>query len=64
MSEILSGLFNRDLRYIEIDVTSSGKRDIFAHTMIVQYKHCSKTRNIFYSLKKVSTTLCLHSRQI
>ena len=34
-------------------VTGSGKRDIFAHTMIFQYKRCcSKTSNIFYSLTK------------
>ena len=50
-------------------VTGSGKRDIFAQTMIFQYKR-SMTRNMFYSFKKnffgltVSTTLCLHSRKI
>ena len=52
-------------------MTGSEKRYIVAHNMIFLYKRCcSKTRNIFYSLKKkfffaeVSTTLCLHSRQI
>ena len=36
-----------------IYVTGSGKRDIFARTMIFRYKRCcSKTRSIFYSLKK------------
>ena len=51
-------------------VTGSEKRYIVAHNLIFLYKRCSKTRNIFYSLKKifflaeVSTTLCLHSRQI
>ena len=47
-------------------VTGSEKRYIVAHNMIFLYKRCcSKTRNIFYSLKKkfffaeVSTTLCL-----
>ena len=53
-------------------VTGSGKRDIFAQTMIFQYKHCcSKKRNIIYHSKEknffgltVSTTLCLHSHQI
>ena len=34
-------------------VTGSGKRYTMAHTMIFLYKCCcSKTRNIFYSLKK------------
>ena len=34
-------------------VTGSEKRYIVAHTMIFLYKRCcSKTRNIFYSLKK------------
>ena len=37
----------------EINVTGSGKRDMFAHIMIFLYKRCSKTRNIFYSLKKI-----------
>ena len=37
-----------------IYVTGSGKRYTIAHTMIFLYKHCcSKTRNIFYSLKKL-----------
>ena len=37
-----------DLKY----VTGSGKRYTNAHTMIFLYKRCcSKTRNIFYSLK-------------
>ena len=52
-------------------MTGSGKRDIFAQTMIFQYKRCcSKKRNIIYYSKKnffglmVSTTLCLHSHQI
>ena len=56
---------------IYIYVTGSEIRYIVAHNMIFLYKrYCSKTRNIFYSLKKnyffveVSTTLCLHSRQI
>ena len=54
-----------------IYVTGSGKRDIFAQTMIFQYKRCySKRHNIIYYLKNfffgltVSTTLCLHSHQI
>ena len=54
-----------------IYVTGSEKRYIVAHNMIFLYKRfCSKTCNIFYSLKKiiffaeVSITLCLHSRQI
>ena len=34
-------------------VTGSGKRYTNAHTMIFLYKRCSKTRNIFYSLKKI-----------
>ena len=34
-------------------VTGSGKRDIFAQTMIFQYKRCcSKKRNIIYYSKK------------
>ena len=34
-------------------VTGSGKRYIVAHTMNFLYKRCcSKTRNIFYTLKK------------
>ena len=51
-------------------MTGSGKRDIFAQTMIFQYKRCSKKRNIIYYSKKiffgltVSTTLCLQSHQI
>ena len=52
-------------------VTGSEKRYIVAHNMIFLYKRfVLKPRNIFYSLKKiyffaeVSTTLCLHSRQI
>ena len=34
-----------------IYVTGSGKRDIFAQTMIFQYKRCSNKRNIIYSSK-------------
>ena len=56
---------------LEYLVTGSAKRYVVALTMIFLYKRCcSKTRSIFYSLKKiffglaVSTTLCLHSRQI
>ena len=52
-------------------VTGSGKRDIFAQTMIFLYKRCcSKKHNIIYYSKKnffgltVSTTLSLHSHQI
>ena len=52
-------------------MTGSGKRDIFAQTMIFQYKRCcSKKHNIIYYSKKiffgltVSTALCLHSHQI
>ena len=63
--DVLLNLF--DLPY----VTGSGKRDIFAQTMIFQYKRCcSKKRNIIYYSKKicfgltVSTTLYLHSHQI
>ena len=51
-------------------MTGSAKRYTNAQAMIFLYKRCcSKTRNIFYSLKKnfwgaqVSTTLCLHSHQ-
>ena len=58
-------------KHIYIYVTGSEKRYIVAHNMIFLYKRCcSKTRDIFYSLKnfffvaEVSTTLCLHSRQI
>ena len=43
-----------------IYVTGSGKRDIFAHTVIFQYKCCSKTPNTFYKFVfglAVSTTL-------
>ena len=37
-----------------LNVTGSEKRYIVAHTMIFLYKRfCSKTRNIFYSLKKI-----------
>ena len=36
----------------DIYVTGSEKRYIVAHTMLFLYKRCSKTRNIFYSLKK------------
>ena len=61
-----------NIRYKLLGIwTGSEKRYIVAHNMIFLYKRCcSKTRNIFYSLKKiffwaeVSTTLCLHSRQI
>ena len=52
-------------------MTGSGKRDIFTHTVIFQYKHCcSKTTNIFYSFKifffglAVSKTLWLHLHKI
>ena len=35
-------------------VTGSAKRYTNAHTMIFLYKRCcSKTRNVFYSLKKI-----------
>ena len=55
----------------DIYVTGSEKRDIYAQTLIFQYKRCcSKKRNIIYYSKKiflgltVSTTLCLHSHQL
>ena len=39
--------------YNNYNVTGSAKRYTNAHTMIFLYKRCySKTRNIFYSLKK------------
>ena len=39
-------------------VTGSGKRYTIAHTMIFLYKRCCfKTRNIFYSLKKINIFL-------
>ena len=39
--------------YMYVYVTGSGKRYTNAHAMIFLYKRCcSKTRNIFYSLKK------------
>ena len=40
-------------KMIFLYVTGSAKRYTNAHTMIFLYKRCySKTRNIFYSLKK------------
>ena len=52
-------------------MTGSGKRDIFAQTMIFQYKRCCSKNVILFIIPKkiffgltVSTTLCLHSHQI
>ena len=50
---ILELIYSSDFHEGRQYVTGSEKRYIVAHTMIFLYKRfCSKTRNIFYSLKK------------